>query len=69
MVYHFIFQLADVEKKEKELDDRLAVAGSAITAVQQMNDNEKAHFMSMCNQQRQQLSSLIAWEFRHVSAM
>ena len=59
--------MADVEKKEKELDERLSVAGSAITAVQQMNVNEKTHFMTMCNQQRQQLSSLIAWEFRHVS--
>ncbi len=52
---------------ENELDARLAVAGSAITVVKQMNANEKAHFLNMCNQQRQRLSSLIAWEFRHVS--
>ena len=52
---------------ENELDARLSVAGSAITVVQQMNENEKIHFMTVCNQQRQQLSSLIAWEFRHVS--
>ena len=50
-----------MEKKEKELDERLSVAGSAITAVQQMNVNEKAHFMTMCNQQRQQFMSLQAW--------
>lgn len=52
---------------ESELESRLSVAGSAISAVEQMNANEKTHFITMCNQQRQQLYSLISWEFRYVS--
>ena len=57
----------DYEKMETELESRLSVAGSAFSAVQQMNASEKNHFLTMCNQERQQLSSLISWEFRHVS--
>ena len=52
---------------ESELESRLSVAGSAISAVEQMNASEKTHFITMCNQQRQQLYSLISWEFRYVS--
>lgn len=52
---------------DTELDARLYVAGNAITAVEQMNASEKNHFITMCNEQRRQLQSLIAWEFRYVS--
>ena len=52
---------------ETELESRLSVAGHALFAVQQMNAGEKSHFLTMCNQQRQKLSSLVSWEFRHVS--
>lgn len=54
---------------EIALDSRLSVAGTATTAVEQMNTREKAHFVSICNQQRKELYSLIAWEFRYVSRL
>uniref|UniRef100_A0A7S3V4K0 Uncharacterized protein n=2 Tax=Chaetoceros debilis TaxID=122233 RepID=A0A7S3V4K0_9STRA len=56
----------DIEKMELELEARLSVAGAALSAVEEMNKNEREQFISMCNQQRQQLQALISWEFRHV---
>lgn len=52
---------------EAELESRLSVAGGAISAVEQINAIEKTNFITACNQQRQQLYSLISWEFRYVS--
>lgn len=52
---------------ETALESRLSVAGNAISIIEQMNAGEKTRFITMCNQQRQQLYSLISWEFRYVS--
>ncbi len=57
----------DIQKMESELEARLSVAGAALSAVEQVNANERKQFIAMCNQQRQQLQALISWEFRHVS--
>jgi len=53
---------------EADLEARLSVAGAALVAVQQMNASEKMSFISSCNQERQYLQSLVAWEFRQLLA-
>ncbi len=53
---------------DTDLEARLSVAGAALVAVQQMNAAEKMAFLASCNQQRQHLQSLIAWEFRQLLA-
>jgi len=60
---------SDIEKLETELDARLSVAGAALSAVQQMNANEKNDLIMICNQKRQQLLALVSWEFRHLLAI
>lgn len=52
---------------EHDLDARASVAGGALAAVQQANDNERISFQTQSETQRQQLLSLAAWEFRKVS--
>jgi hypothetical protein len=52
---------------EAGLESRLSAAGNLSFAVQQINAGEKDHFLKMCNEQRKKLSSLVSWEFRHVS--
>ena len=54
---------------DADLEARLSVAGAALTAVQQINVNEKDAFIASCNQQRQYLQALISWEFRQLLAM
>ena len=51
---------------QRRLDERLSVAGAAVSAVQQMNDSERQSFEANCNQQRQSLLNSIAWEQRQV---
>jgi hypothetical protein len=40
------------------------VAGAAIAAVKQVNDNERKEFMTSCSAHRQQLLDFYSWEFR-----
>ncbi|GKY91457.1 hypothetical protein MPSEU_000118000 [Mayamaea pseudoterrestris] len=54
------------DRLEATLDDRLAVAGVAASAVQQMNESERQAFQSTCMQQRQNVMTGIAWEFRQL---
>lgn len=61
--------IQNLEKLEADLDARLSVAGGALAAVKQMNENERTNFINQCNQQRQQLQALISWEFRLVSTI
>lgn len=52
---------------EAELDARASVAGGALAAVQQANEQERNSFYAQSEAQREQLRSLIAWEFRKVN--
>jgi len=58
------------ERLESNLEARFSVAsgGPAEQAVQQMNAAERSTFQQNCSQQRQQLLSGIAWEFRELLA-
>ena len=51
---------------EANLDARLSVAGAAASAIEQMNDGERAAFQQSCTHRRQQLLNYLAWEFRKV---
>jgi len=53
---------------DADLGARLSLAGAALVAVQQINANERDAFIASCNQQRQHLQALIAWEFRQLLA-
>lgn len=55
-----------MEALQANLDARLSVAGSALSAIQQMNDNERNAFIDSCNHRRRQLLGMIAWDFRQV---
>ena len=55
------------EAMEAELDARASVAGGALAAVQQANEQERNSFYAQSEAQREQLRSLIAWEFRKVN--
>ena len=57
---------SEYEKLNAKLDERLSVAGAAEAAVRQMNETERHSFQSNCNQQRQNVLSGIAWEFRQL---
>ena len=61
-------QADDIQRMETDLEARRMVAGAALAAVEQMNASEKMAFLTSCNNQRQHLQSLIAWEFRQLLA-
>mmetsp|Transcript_25885 Transcript_25885/g.31905 ORF Transcript_25885/g.31905 Transcript_25885/m.31905 type:complete len:555 (-) Transcript_25885:55-1719(-) len=61
--------IANFEKMEAAQEVRLSVAGNAVSAVEFMNAEDKKHFLTICNQERQQLLNLISWEFRHLLAI
>jgi tetratricopeptide (TPR) repeat protein len=56
----------EYEQLEATLDARLAVAGGAASAVQQMNATERQAFQSTCIQQRENVMTGLAWDFRQV---
>lgn len=56
----------DMEQLETNLEARLSVAGAAASAIEQMNDGERASFQHSCSLRRQQLLTYQAWEFRKV---
>ena len=51
---------------QNTLQERLAVAGPALSAVQQLNQRDEESFQQSGIQERQGLLSTIAWEFRSV---
>ncbi|KAL7542774.1 hypothetical protein ACHAXR_012386 [Thalassiosira sp. AJA248-18] len=61
--------IADREAMEVDLDARASVAGGALAAVQQANENERGSFNAQSEAQRGQLLSSIAWEFRKLLYM
>jgi tetratricopeptide (TPR) repeat protein len=58
--------LKEHERLEASLDARVSVAGAALSAVQQMNSNERNNFQVTCSQRRQNALSASAWEFRQL---
>jgi hypothetical protein len=58
--------MSEYEQLEARLDERLSVAGAALSAVQTMNDGERRAFQTTCAQQRQNVLSGIAWEHRQL---
>lgn len=54
----------DTEALESNLATRASVAGGAMAAVQQANEQERNQFMMQCAVQREQLLAFSAWEFR-----
>lgn len=60
---------SELDLLESKLAARLSVAGPALVAVQQINDNERNEVMATWNQRQQQLLDNIAWEFRKLLAM
>ena len=55
------------DKLQSRLAERLSVAGAAAQqAVLTINDTERHSFQANCNQQRQNVLSSAAWEFRHL---
>lgn len=60
---------SELKLLESKLTARQSVAGPALTAVQQINENERNEFMIALNQKHQQLLDNIAWEFRKLLAL
>ena len=58
--------LREYEQLEASLDARLAVAGPAASAVRQLNESERQAFQSTRIQQRQNIMTGNAWEFRQL---
>jgi hypothetical protein len=56
----------EMEQMEANLEARLSVAGAAASAIEQMNEGERAAFQQSCTHRRQQLLNYLAWEFRKV---
>ena len=54
----------DTETLESNLATRASVAGGAMAAVQQANEQERNQFYMQCSVQREQLLAFSAWEFR-----
>ena len=54
----------DTEALESNLAARASVAGGAMAAVQQANEQERNQFIMQCTVQREQLLAFSAWEFR-----
>lgn len=54
----------DTEALESNLAARASVAGGAMAAVQQANEQERNQFIMQCAVQREQLLAFSAWEFR-----
>ena len=55
-----------MEAFEANLEARASVAGGALAAVQQANEQERYQFNMQCTIQREQLLATNAWEFRKV---
>mmetsp|Transcript_5298 Transcript_5298/g.6941 ORF Transcript_5298/g.6941 Transcript_5298/m.6941 type:complete len:329 (-) Transcript_5298:66-1052(-) len=57
----------ELETVESRFEARLAnYTGPALSSMQQVNANERDAFIQSCNQRRQQLLAMIAWDFRHL---
>ena len=60
-------QSTETDTLEANLESRASVAGGALAAVQQANEQERNQFNMYCVSQREQLQAKTAWEFRKVS--
>jgi hypothetical protein len=57
---------AELAKLEATLEARWSVAGEAAAGVKVMNQSQRLEFQTACGQQRQNLLTGIAWEFRQL---